>query len=136
MSRIRSAMIAAVGAGALMLSLGTGTAGAASEADGMTTSALPTCVESWGFVPATADGDHDCLLGQGVSNNAVRSLQRSLYFCNGQDIAVDGIYGPNTAAAVRSVQRSAGIAVDGVYGPNTRDVMSFRVYSHCQDFNG
>ncbi|SFE35291.1 Putative peptidoglycan binding domain-containing protein [Actinopolyspora alba] len=136
MSRIRGAVAAAVGAGALVFSLGAGTAGAVSGADEVTTSALPTCVESWGFVPATDDGDHDCLLGQGVSNNAVRSLQRSLYFCNGQDIAVDGIYGPNTAAAVRAVQRSAGIAVDGVYGPNTRDVMSFRIYSDCQDFNG
>ncbi|SFT33912.1 Putative peptidoglycan binding domain-containing protein [Actinopolyspora lacussalsi subsp. righensis] len=104
---------------------------AAGTTDSSGALALPTCTRtSWG-IPATESGDADCLLGQGVSNPAVTELQYSLKECHGFSIATDGIYGPNTAAAVRSVQRSAGIAVDGVYGPSTRAAMLWRV-NGCQ----
>lgn len=39
------------------------------------------------------------------------------------DIAVDGIFGPQTRAATMDFQRNAGIAVDGVVGPQTRGAM-------------
>lgn len=39
------------------------------------------------------------------------------------DIAVDGIYGPQTRAATIDFQRQSGIAVDGVVGPQTRRAM-------------
>nr|WP_245891586.1 peptidoglycan-binding domain-containing protein [Planifilum fimeticola] len=34
-------------------------------------------------------------------------------------LAIDGIFGPRTEAAVRSFQKKVGIAVDGIVGPVT-----------------
>ena len=49
----------------------------------------------------------------------VEVLQRVLNHKAGQGLAVDGIYGPATEAAVRNVQAWVGLAVDGIAGPNT-----------------
>lgn len=35
-------------------------------------------------------------------------------------VTVDGIYGPQTEAAVKAWQAKIGVAVDGVWGPNTQ----------------
>jgi murein L,D-transpeptidase YcbB/YkuD len=37
----------------------------------------------------------------------------------GHSVAVDGLFGPETEAAVRAYQREKGLAVDGIVGPNT-----------------
>ena len=37
----------------------------------------------------------------------------------GQDLAVDGIFGPATDAAVRAFQQQEGLAADGIVGPAT-----------------
>ena len=39
------------------------------------------------------------------------------------EIAVDGIYGPQTAEAVRAFQREYGLPVTGVFGAATRDAV-------------
>ena len=72
-------------------------------------------------------------LRYGSTGYCVRVLQDSLnkfiaYYPN--RLAVDGIYGPKTTAAVRGLQRtydnccaarySPWLAVDGIYGPDTR----------------
>ncbi|MGJ7906686.1 peptidoglycan-binding domain-containing protein [Actinopolyspora sp. H202] len=93
--------------------------------------ALPTCTISDSSVPATSGGDRDCVLAAGNANEAVEVLQWSLRYCNNQDIAIDGIYGPNTEEAVENVQRVAGITVDGVYGPETRSNMRWIDYGEC-----
>src|SRR5918999_2817161 len=49
----------------------------------------------------------------GSQGELVVEVQRAL------DIPADGIYGPQTEAAVRRVQRAAGLLVDGVVGPET-----------------
>ena len=54
---------------------------------------------------------------------AVVRWQQQLNVVRDPDIAVDGIYGPVTAAATRDFQRSAGVAVDGIVGPRTRHAM-------------
>jgi peptidoglycan hydrolase-like protein with peptidoglycan-binding domain len=92
-------------------------------------SALPTCLgvsayQGPGgqyFRPTTADNTRDinCVLGLGSRSRAVNYLQFSLVMCYGQQIGVDGIYGSQTAAAVRNVQRVHGIPADGVFGPVT-----------------
>jgi len=48
-----------------------------------------------------------------VSADTVRAVQQAL------GIAVDGIYGPQTTAAVKRFQRANGLAVDGIAGPQT-----------------
>jgi hypothetical protein len=60
--------------------------------------------------------------GQG-DEEAVAVLQTALAQCNGQTVAVDGQYGPQTTSAVEAVQRQAGVAGDGEYGPDTFQAM-------------
>ena len=98
-------------------------------------SALPSCNASTQFGnPSaywywpTANGDANCVLGRGNQSAAVATLQGALNRCNGQGIAVDGIFGPATEQAVRNVQRANGIRVDGVYGPETRSRMAWYTY--------
>lgn len=52
-------------------------------------------------------------LSEGDRGSTVVQLQRKL------GISADGIYGPQTRAAVRRFQRREGLAVDGVAGPET-----------------
>jgi len=58
------------------------------------------------------------LLRSGSRGKAVCILQRAL------GVAIDGIFGPVTRAAVVSRQRAAGIAADGVVGPQTWALLS------------
>lgn len=52
------------------------------------------------------------------SSTNVRPLQLLLVGV-GQDVAVDGVFGPETEAAVRAVQATAGVTVDGIVGGQT-----------------
>ena len=55
---------------------------------------------------------------RGDREHPVHTLQHLLR-AHGQSLAVDGIFGQETAARVRSFQSSKGLAVDGIVGPNT-----------------
>src|SRR5687768_11932989 len=48
----------------------------------------------------------------------VRPLQQLLR-ARGHAVAVDGIFGPNTEAAVKTFQAAKGLAADGIVGPQT-----------------
>lgn len=68
----------------------------------------------------------DCGLGDGSGDEeAVVALQTALVRCNGQDIAVDGEYGSQTAEAVTRVQERAGVSADGTFDPDTRQAMQW-----------
>lgn len=58
------------------------------------------------------------VLRQGSSGASVRQLQTRLR-AHGINVGVDGVFGPNTAAAVRTFQQRRGLGVDGVVGPRT-----------------
>jgi peptidoglycan hydrolase-like protein with peptidoglycan-binding domain len=58
------------------------------------------------------------LVRQGDRDHPVRTLQWLLR-ARGHNVAVDGIFGPNTDTAVRAFQQQHGLAVDGIVGPNT-----------------
>ncbi|HEV3094880.1 MAG TPA: peptidoglycan-binding protein [Solirubrobacteraceae bacterium] len=57
--------------------------------------------------------EHHIRLDSGSEGRQVRILQHRL------GIAVDGVYGPNTEAAVRAFQQREGLPVDGAVGPRT-----------------
>jgi lysozyme len=57
-------------------------------------------------------------LKQGATGGAVQRLQRALVKA-GQNVAVDGDFGPGTDRAVRAFQAAHGLGVDGVVGPGT-----------------
>ena len=53
-----------------------------------------------------------------LAGRAVRAVLRQLA-ARGVSLAVDGIFGPQTDAAVRAYQQRLGLAVDGIVGPQT-----------------
>ncbi|MEA5450771.1 peptidoglycan-binding domain-containing protein [Leptolyngbya sp. CCNP1308] len=59
------------------------------------------------------------LLQVGDSGSSVSQLQTDLANLGLFAGAVDGYYGPDTAAAVRSLQTQQNLAVDGIAGPQT-----------------
>jgi peptidoglycan hydrolase-like protein with peptidoglycan-binding domain len=63
--------------------------------------------------PATTT-EHSIVLSSGSEGRQVQLLQQAL-----GGITVDGIFGPETEAAVRSFQASRGLSVDGVVGSLT-----------------
>ncbi|MHB8531589.1 MAG: NlpC/P60 family protein [Solirubrobacteraceae bacterium] len=77
----------------------------ASVATGQSASAV-------GPEPATTT-EHVIVLTEGAEGRQVQLLQQAL------GIGVDGIYGPETAQAVRSFQSRNGLSVDGIAGPQT-----------------
>ena len=62
------------------------------------------------------------VVSSGSTGDAVRGVQEEFRFRAGDPghaLAVDGIFGPKTDAAVRGFQQALGIAVDGIVGPVT-----------------
>jgi len=66
----------------------------------------PGTISPW---PLTKKGDKE---------HPVPSLQYLLR-TRGHSVTVDGIFGPNTDAAVRAFQQQRNLVVDGIVGPNT-----------------
>ncbi len=61
-------------------------------------------------------------LEKGTRGDEVRDLQAMLVRL-GHTLTVDGIFGPDTAKAVMTLQKKAGVDPDGVVGPKTRAVL-------------
>ncbi|WP_062306528.1 glycoside hydrolase domain-containing protein [Alicyclobacillus sendaiensis] len=68
-------------------------------------------------------GDTVTILQLGSTGPAVKQLQEDLNKILGLHLAVDGIFGPATQAAVKSFQLQHGLTVDGIYGPQTAQAM-------------
>jgi peptidoglycan hydrolase-like protein with peptidoglycan-binding domain len=54
----------------------------------------------------------------GFNGHPVKTLQYLLR-ARGHSVAVDGVFGPNTEAAVKAFQASKGLTADGVVGPTS-----------------
>jgi murein DD-endopeptidase MepM/ murein hydrolase activator NlpD len=61
-----------------------------------------------------------------AASPSTAALQVALHAHGLYDGSVDGLRGPQTASAVRRLQRDAGLAVDGVAGPRTRRALGWR----------
>ena len=71
------------------------------------------------------------LVRQGDQDHPVKTLQYLLR-ARGHNLAVDGIFGPGTDAAVRSFQQQKGLAVDGVVDPVTWSALIITVKQGSQ----
>src|SRR5205814_6338858 len=60
-----------------------------------------------------------------TSGPAVRQLQQRLKAL-GYGVAVDGVFGPGTAAAVKKFQAAKGLAADGIAGPATQAALGMQ----------
>jgi Putative peptidoglycan binding domain len=54
-----------------------------------------------------------------MSGSGIRRIQRRLSALGFGPVDVDGVFGPQTDAAVRRLQQAKGLTVDGVVGPRT-----------------
>jgi peptidoglycan hydrolase-like protein with peptidoglycan-binding domain len=72
--------------------------------------------------PAPAPSVTWPVLRQGAQGETVTSLQYLLRQ-HGQDIVVDGDFGPQTVQAVRAFQQTHGLMVDGIAGPKTFEAL-------------
>ena len=103
--------------------------------------ALPTCTDFRDFlpnsavavwVPTTADGNGNCMMGVGSQGNGVGKLQLAIHDCypdlRGVMGPIDKKYGPDTRDAVIFVQAIEGVKQDGIYGPKTKNAMLWPGY--------
>ncbi|HEY7932653.1 MAG TPA: peptidoglycan-binding protein [Solirubrobacteraceae bacterium] len=97
-----------------LIALAAGPAGALSETTAVSSASSGPTAEP----PTTTE--HTVVLNEGSEGRQVRLLQQAL------GINVDGIYGPQTEAAVRAFQASHGLSVDGVAGPLTNAALRDR----------
>ncbi|MEV7343927.1 peptidoglycan-binding domain-containing protein [Streptomyces sp. NPDC093544] len=84
---------------------------------------------SYKYIPYATGATPNCWLDRGMSNTAVRALQKNLNSCYGYKLATDGIFGELTESALVSVQKKVGVVADGDYGPNTKNAMVWANYS-------
>lgn len=61
----------------------------------------------------------------GSRGNEVKTLQEALNKAGNYGLAVDGIFGAKTEAAVRDFQTKNGLSVDGIVGPKTWTNLGF-----------
>ena len=74
----------------------------------------------------SSGGSPQPTIRQGSKGAAVTLLQQKLKGAGFNPGAVDGDFGPGTAAAVRSFQRAKGLSADGVVGPATWGKLGLR----------
>lgn len=77
-----------------------------------------------GATPSVSSGAPAPTLREGDEGPRVERLQAALNAALDADLAVDGDYGPATAAAVRTLQARAGITRDSIYGPDTERALT------------
>ncbi|MEJ6542713.1 NlpC/P60 family protein [Brachybacterium paraconglomeratum] len=96
---------------------------AAPSAPAAPAAAAPATADAAPSVAPSAALNSTQKLRWGSRGGAVQELQSALNG-NGAGLAVDGVFGKRTHAAVKDYQSSKGLLVDGVVGPNTRAALN------------
>ena len=96
---------------------------AAPSAPAAPATAAPATADAAPSVAPSAALNSTQKLRWGSRGGAVQELQSALN-ANGAGLAVDGVFGKRTHAAVKDYQSSKGLLVDGVVGPNTRAALN------------
>jgi peptidoglycan hydrolase-like protein with peptidoglycan-binding domain len=71
---------------------------------------------TWAALPADPNTPQ---VGAGAHGPVVSALQQALKTFGADPGAIDGVFGPQTTAAVRAYQGDIGLAVDGIVGDQT-----------------
>jgi peptidoglycan hydrolase-like protein with peptidoglycan-binding domain len=108
------------------LSLGTLVALTAGPAAGLADAGSVAAANAPTPPPTTTE--HTVTLSSGEEGRQVSLLQQAL-----GGVAVDGIFGPQTEAAVRAFQAAHGLAVDGIVGPLTWAALNGRSTAFAAD---
>jgi peptidoglycan hydrolase-like protein with peptidoglycan-binding domain len=124
--------VASLVVGLALLMAGTVTVSQAAPAAVPTCTGFTTFYGSFAGVPAhtyrpAQNGNTDCVLRPGDQGPGVYVLQDAISKCYTKIVA-DGLFGRETDAALRYIQRLHGLVTDGVYGPRTRDAMRWPWY--------
>ncbi|WP_263310622.1 C40 family peptidase [Brachybacterium atlanticum] len=96
---------------------------AAPSAPAAPAAAAPATADAAPSVAPSAALNSTQKLRWGSRGGAVQELQTALN-ANGAGLAVDGVFGKRTHAAVKDYQSAKGLQVDGVVGPNTRAALN------------
>ena len=85
-------------------------------------------LDSEGVTPEEVTQQYPGVLREGDSGNAVANLQYYLNYLSGfyesiPPLAIDGSFGPSTAAAVADLQNTFGLVADGIVGPVTWEAL-------------
>lgn len=99
------------------ISLGTLVALTAAPAASLGDGSVSPALASTKTAPATTT-KHEILLRKGSHGRQVSLLQKAL------GVKADGVFGPETEAAVIAFQRDRGIEADGVVGPETKAALA------------
>jgi peptidoglycan hydrolase-like protein with peptidoglycan-binding domain len=119
-ARRRAAQLRFVPAGsrAKRLSLGTLVALTASPASGLASGSSGAAPAGAPPTPPPTTTEHHIYLTNGSEGRQVKLLQQAL------GIPADGVFGPETEAAVKQFQASRGLVVDGIVGPVTSTALA------------
>ncbi|MBC9715756.1 peptidoglycan-binding protein [Streptomyces sp. TRM66268-LWL] len=116
---ISAAAVALSGAG---LGLATATPASAAYAgycNGWASKAMSGATHLVAKLPAY-NGNINCQMYRGASNNGVKALQIALNECYSRSLTEDGIFGDKTKTALIYAQGQEDIGTDGGYGYDTR----------------
>lgn len=72
-----------------------------------------------GIMPVTPAATNPVARALAGGSSDIRSIQQQLQAAGFSPGAIDGIMGKNTDAAIRAFQQARGLAVDGIVGPQT-----------------
>ncbi len=110
-ARRRAEQLRFVAAGTLAKRISLGTLAALTAGPGAGLAEASSPVSGPAGPPTTTE--HSIVLIEGAEGRQVELLQQAL------GVSVDGVFGPQTEAAVRHYQASKGLTVDGIVGPQT-----------------